>query len=357
MDTLKEQYKGIVLKEQKSGSGSIKWPSSMSRMDEIFKTNPKISGLVGALDAGKKTSEVFQDLNKDPPEMENEKKKEEMPKQRITGKQIDPLKLDNSDNKLSAFEKAMLERFDEATKSALKLEEERLAVMKGMVHVFVQSLPREKNSTDEDGTPSRKRKKQEDVDTYESGGRDPDESDETYWIQKYSLLWKHKREVRNNTDWLGDEHMNAALDILWFTKLRKKGFQRGVYSTEQNKHIVQPCLQQLWLRRNHWALAYIDPHQNRCILYDSARHLSMNGTKDHEALLATAIDVTKYRMEWGDVQQQSDGSSCGLYAIAYAVDIANDIDPAAVKYIEQDMRLHLLYCFDRDMLKPFPRVT
>jgi hypothetical protein len=62
-------------------------------------------------------------------------------------------------------------------------------------------------------------------------------------------------------------------------------------------------------------------------------------------------------MEWVKVQQQSDGPSCGFYVIAYVVDIANDIDPKSIRYDEKSMWLHLLYCLDRDMLKPFPRVA
>ena len=60
-------------------------------------------------------------------------------------------------------------------------------------------------------------------------------------------------------------------------------------------------------------------------------------------------------MKWANVQQQSDSSSCGLYVIAYVVDIAYDIDPTRVNYIEQEMKKHLLFCLDRDMLKPFQR--
>ena len=82
---------------------------------------------------------------------------------------------------------------------------------------------------------------------------------------------------------------------------------------------------------------------------------SLYGTSEHEALLQRAIDVGATRMEWANVQQQSDSSSCGLYVIAYAVDIAYDIDPTRVNYIEQEMRKHFLFCLDRFMLKPFSR--
>jgi hypothetical protein len=99
------------------------------------------------------------------------------------------------------------------------------------------------------------------------------------------------------------------------------------------------------------------PQQNYCILYDSTKHLSRRGVAKLTMLLQRAINVKEIYMEWIEVQQKSNGSFCGLYVIAYAIDIANDIDPKSVRYNEKNMKFHLLYCLDRDMLKPFPRVA
>jgi hypothetical protein len=98
-----------------------------------------------------------------------------------------------------------------------------------------------------------------------------------------------------------------------------------------------------------------NPNIHSCKLYDSTRCLSLYRTSDHETLLQRVVDVGATRMEWTNVQQQSDSSSCGPYVIVYAVDIAYDIDSTRVNYIEQEMKKHFLFCLDRDMLKPFPR--
>jgi hypothetical protein len=105
--------------------------------------------------------------------------------------------------------------------------------------------------------------------------------------------------------WLGD----AAMDILWHSKLNHKGFQRSIYSREQNKSVTRPCLQQLFVRGNHWALALMNLQQSYYTLYDSVRHLSRHGFAEHIFLLQRAINVKETRMEWAEVQQQSDGSS------------------------------------------------
>ncbi|XP_066278837.1 polycystin-2-like [Branchiostoma lanceolatum] len=56
------------------------------------------------------------------------------------------------------------------------------------------------------------------------------------------------------------------------------------------------------------------------------------------------------------VQLQSSRFTCGLFAIAWAVDIAMGTDVTQVRYEESRMRAHLLDCFERGHLSPFPHV-
>jgi hypothetical protein len=87
MDTLRHEYKNLKLKEGKSGSGffSIDWPDFLKRLDMIMGSNPKTAGLDGVRDGGKNASKLGQDLNKDPSELVNEKKKEEKQEDGVTG--------------------------------------------------------------------------------------------------------------------------------------------------------------------------------------------------------------------------------------------------------------------------------
>ncbi|XP_066265238.1 polycystin-1-like protein 2 [Branchiostoma lanceolatum] len=56
------------------------------------------------------------------------------------------------------------------------------------------------------------------------------------------------------------------------------------------------------------------------------------------------------------VQVQRSRFTCGLFAIAWAVDIAMGTDVTQVRYEESRMRAHLLDCFERGRLSPFPQV-
>jgi len=108
MDTLRHEYKNLKLKEGKSGSGSINWPDFLKRLNKILGSNPKIAGLDGARDGGKKTSKLGQDLNKDPPELVNEVKKKKR-KDGVSKQAINKSKKDFNNGTLKPFEKTYLE--------------------------------------------------------------------------------------------------------------------------------------------------------------------------------------------------------------------------------------------------------
>ena len=46
--------------------------------------------------------------------------------------------------------------------------------------------------------------------------------------------------------------------------------------------------------------------------------------------------------------------NCGIYAIAYAFHAANGDDLCLLSFEEEQMRTHLLQCYEVQCLKPFP---
>ena len=56
-----------------------------------------------------------------------------------------------------------------------------------------------------------------------------------------------------------------------------------------------------------------------------------------------------------DIQNQQDGHSCGLCAIAFAVSICHQADPRRLICDRSAIRKHLLSCFTRGEITPFPR--
>ena len=54
------------------------------------------------------------------------------------------------------------------------------------------------------------------------------------------------------------------------------------------------------------------------------------------------------------LQQQSNGSDCGVYAIACAASLCNGDEPSDQCWDEKKMRLHLLQCFESTSMSDFP---
>ena len=54
------------------------------------------------------------------------------------------------------------------------------------------------------------------------------------------------------------------------------------------------------------------------------------------------------------VQQQTNGTNCGLFAIANATSLLHGIDPETVTFNEYETREHLINCIEGKKLFPFP---
>ena len=63
----------------------------------------------------------------------------------------------------------------------------------------------------------------------------------------------------------------------------------------------------------------------------------------------------KLVVEMPPTQKQRGGVNCGLFAIAFATDLAAGNDPTFIKYEQKIMRDHLMACLDRGRLEPFPQ--
>jgi len=55
------------------------------------------------------------------------------------------------------------------------------------------------------------------------------------------------------------------------------------------------------------------------------------------------------------VQQQLNGTDCGVFSIAFAYHLAVGDEPSALDF-SKGMRQHLVACFEREAFHPFPHV-
>ena len=55
------------------------------------------------------------------------------------------------------------------------------------------------------------------------------------------------------------------------------------------------------------------------------------------------------------VQQQIGGSDCGLFSLAFAIDLASGVDSGTISYNHSRMRIHLAKCLAENFLRPFSK--
>ena len=66
----------------------------------------------------------------------------------------------------------------------------------------------------------------------------------------------------------------------------------------------------------------------------------------------STIKIIQYKTQF-----QKGGSDCGLFAIAYALDLCLGTEPAGIRYDQSQLRPHLLKCLSNECLTPFPSTT
>ena len=69
-------------------------------------------------------------------------------------------------------------------------------------------------------------------------------------------------------------------------------------------------------------------------------------------LFGSSVSIEMAKMQ----KQQSHSNNCGLFAIAIATAILFKDDPEKLVFKEQEMRQHLLQCFEKATMILFPRV-
>ena len=65
----------------------------------------------------------------------------------------------------------------------------------------------------------------------------------------------------------------------------------------------------------------------------------------------------EFRIRFINVQHQSGGSDCGLFAIASAVALCAGMDPHSCSYDQPSMRLHLRRCLENQEMTMFPAAS
>ena len=80
---------------------------------------------------------------------------------------------------------------------------------------------------------------------------------------------------------------------------------------------------------------------------------------DKEMSLQTMYTLFKHALKHLTItmcccQKQARALDCGLFSIAYAVALVHGMNPGKLKFCQDKMGSHLVDCFNKQMIVPFP---
>lgn len=195
---------------------------------------------------------------------------------------------------------------------------------------------------------------------YISSDEDEDDASSKSWLHigKYHLKSDEKAIMLSKDMWLNDVIINAAQHLITKKYPHVGGFQdtilqRNLSFTVQNGEFVQI----LNKGGNHWVtitnIGVTDMSTIR--IYDSLGGKRFDHCMQKEIASLLHSNSPEITLKLEDVQNQQDGHSCGLFAIAFAVSLCHEEDPRRLTFDRSAMRKHLLNCLTKGEITPFPR--
>ena len=189
-----------------------------------------------------------------------------------------------------------------------------------------------------------------------SASEDENEAPEV-WVNNgaYTLNCRDREVVLSRRGWLTDKIICAAQMILLqffpnMAGLQPPTLQRVFAFQVPSGEFVQI----IHVRNNHWCVVSTAGCQSGVVhVYDS---LYKTLSKETVYLIASMVHVPSSDLQivMMDGDKQSNGSDCGVLAIAYVFDICSGMDPCTVRFDHSKIRSHLATCLENCQVSRFP---
>ena len=151
--------------------------------------------------------------------------------------------------------------------------------------------------------------------------------------------------------WLNCDIIHRAQVLLHEANPSIEGFQRPTLGPVRNFNVVSgEFIQLLHTGNDHWvcisSIGCLAGHVN---LYDSLYHDIISQEQTNDLLGGSLV-----ALNFVPVQQQTNGSDCGVFAIAFATCLTLERDPSQITFDIHGMRPHLASCLRNGALSLFP---
>ena len=177
------------------------------------------------------------------------------------------------------------------------------------------------------------------------------------WIccGEVTLTNEHMKTLQSEREWIDDDLIHAGQTLLQNQHPYMGGLQKPALSAQ---FAMEPnageFIQILCIRNNHWiCVSTVGCQPSTINVFDS-----MYGFLDRQMkkLIADIMQTREkqIKVHYCDVQWQSGGSDCGLFAVAFATSICCGVDPTTVAFEQRFMREHFLDCLQTKTMTMFP---
>ena len=164
----------------------------------------------------------------------------------------------------------------------------------------------------------------------------------------------HNEIIQNK--WLSDESINLAQTILFKNFPLISGFEDtslgplNMFSVQTGEFV------QVLYGNDHWVTVSSPTEKATSVvyLYDSLQKESLNKNLVKQIARLRKSEDAELRIISKAVQQQGNGYDCGIFAIAFATDIAYNHKPEQRTYNQSVMRKHLLAQLENETMTLFP---
>ena len=179
------------------------------------------------------------------------------------------------------------------------------------------------------------------------------------WVSTplYTLHIDKKREIVSSDGWLSDTVIRAGQLLILQEFPNIAGLQDPAVHRSLSFQILRgEFVQIIFVGGCHWCtISNVGCDHGVVNVYDSMYSSASSGTvKLIASLVFSPAKQLVVRMM--DVGRQSNGSDCGVLALAFAYDICSGNDPCKIKYNHRSMRQHLAECLEKCRLSRFPAV-
>ena len=108
---------------------------------------------------------------------------------------------------------------------------------------------------------------------------------------------------------------------------------------------------------SHWICVSTDGNFGDIKVFDSLATMgfTVDAVLQIAKLYSLPADHSELLIKRHSVQQQRGCTDCGLFAVAYAVEVCCGRNPAEASFVQEKMREHLQLCLSKGILVAFPR--